>query len=170
MIEVLVISQSVMPAVTVCCHRDSARGLAVEERGPNGCLRVKCLKHSHHCNWRGLFVASWHLYEHHLSAPALETPAPLHLLSRSEALRMFPIGFVSEKHFATTPDLRDRCTIPVAVLEDALLDQHGAAEAERSPVPRLKDSISVLRVFGWGVDYGDRKRILHLRLGRRLRG
>eukprot|EP00903_Cladosiphon_okamuranus_P014016 g13034.t1 len=43
------------------------------------------------------FVALWQLY--HPDAPALKSPSPPNALSRSEALRMFPIGFVVWKCF-----------------------------------------------------------------------
>ncbi|CAN0327373.1 unnamed protein product [Scytosiphon promiscuus] len=42
------------------------------------------------------FVALWHLY--HPDAPVLISSPP-NSVSRSEALRMFPIGFVVWKHF-----------------------------------------------------------------------
>ncbi|CAM9997371.1 unnamed protein product [Pylaiella littoralis] len=51
-----------------------------------------------------LFVALWHLY--HPDAPALKPPSPPNPLSRSEALRMFPIGFVVWKRFADDTRLK----------------------------------------------------------------
>ena len=83
------------------------------------------------------FVTLWHLYNP--DAPALETPAPLRFRSRAEALRLFPIGFVMWKRFASgtrlkeqvyhfkSPYWRVRCSD--RNWED-LIDPHGVSETE----------------------------------------